>query len=257
MSQQAKGNERTARSDLERITIFRDLADEYLDLIDAVGVIHEPGESSDQAMQNRTALSLRLMLERKFVSSNDTNTYIPGVIEALKRSLKDDQGNELLNRRRDEYNKVISGESTGISVSFNNVELDFENIRQIFAYGRLMHSDRDKHISSDVLSRLHFDLLVRQSTLLAATIASLRDCIVAAIESGVIPRVCESLKETWHEIYADPEMFGLGARMSSDEIPALRDAGSQPLPGGSRKRTVSFVIPELGRWIQPKPRGDG
>ena len=238
-----KGQEQTARDDAERVTIFRRLADEYLELADAVGPVSE----DEQTIRHRTALSLRLMLERKFVAKKDKNTYLPKVLNALKRLLSEEGSDEYLDQKLYEYRRIVSGESTGVSGSFNHVELEFDKVREVFAYGRLMHSDRDKFVSADVLERKFLHLLVQQTKLLAQLIADLRDFIDRAIKNDAIPVAPDSLRETWLEIHDNPEVFGLGKRKSSEEIPALNDDGTEPLPGGPRTRTVSFVIPELGR----------
>lgn len=246
MTERERGRERKARSDLERVTIFRNLASEYLELIDAVGMVQDSVEEAKDDVHNRTALSLRLMLERKFVTKEDTNTHIPTVINSLSSILDDARDSQWLEERRGEYDGIISGASTGASANFNNVELNFAQIRKVFAYGRLMHSDRDKYVSSIVLSRLHFNLLHRQSTLLVRLISSLHEFVDKRIDSGTIPHSSDSLAGTWHDVCADPEVFELGKRMGSNEIPSLRDDGSQPLPGGPRVRTVSFITPGIG-----------
>lgn len=250
MCERIKGQEQTARSDVERVTIFRRLADEYLELIEAVGPVDE---NDEQSIRHRIALSLRLMLERKFVAKKDKNTYLPKVLNALKRLLGDERSDEYLDQKLEEYKRIVSGESTGVSGSFNNVELEFDKVREVFAYGRLMHSDRDKFVSADLLQESFLHLLIRQTKLLADLIADIRDFTNEAIEEGTIPIVPDSLRETWLEIHDDPQAFDLGKRKSTEEVPALNDDGTVPLPGGPRRRTVSFSTPELGRteaWRQ-------
>lgn len=249
----ARGCEQKPRGDLETITIFGALADEYLELISAVGPVHESPTNDEEASRTRIALSLRLMLERKFVSPGDAGTYIPFVLDALCVELPDSSTNDTVNGFRQEYDEILSGESTAVSANFNNVELDFASIRKVFAYGGLMHSDRDKWISSTVLRENVMHLMVRQSVLLAAFIARVRLFINESVETGALPGECDSIHETWLQVHDDPEAFGLGERKSVEDIPALNDDGSEPLPGGQRRRAVSFVTPELGRtkeWQQ-------
>lgn len=253
MKQVKKGKEEKPRSDLETITIFGALADEYIELIRVVGPVHESPSDEEQASSTRIALSLRLMLERKFVTSRDAGTYIPFVLDALRNKLPEGHYGENLLGFRQEYDEILSGESTGVTTNFNNVELDFASIRRVFAYGGLMHSDRDKWISSTVLRESALHLMVRQSELLSAFILRLREFINETVQVGALPRECDSIHETWLEVHDDPEVFGLGKRKSKEEIPTLNDDGSVPLPGGSRRRTVTFSIPELGRtdaWQQ-------
>lgn len=257
MTNQLPSDGKTAENDLERILIYHSLASEYLALIDAAGDLSEPGDHSLPAARNHPALSLRLMLERKFVYKNDKNTYIPKVINSLKRHIAGNQEHAMLDRHRADFEGIMSGKLAGVSANFNNVELTVDKIRLIFSYGRLMHSDRNKHVGADVLSNSFTYLLIRQSKLLAETIEAIRDYISTNIESGRIPHVSDTMKQTWLDMHDDPAAFDLGERLSTNEIPALSDDGSQPLPGGPRKRTVVVRIPELGDGLRQKPPETG
>lgn len=107
-------------------------------------------------------LYVRMMLERKFMMKNDRNTYIPNVIEALRKYLSDDDSIYLLDFHAWFFEGVALGRATRSSGEFNGIELDYVKTREMVTYGRLVHSDRNKLIRSRILKELSHGLMLRQ-----------------------------------------------------------------------------------------------
>ena len=211
MDKPVKADDRSAHGGLERIVIFRELAEEYAEFSELVGEVSEPEFGSDLSPQDRVALYLRLMLERKFVSTEDKNTYIPTVIEDLRVYLKDDDAVFMLNFLEWYFARVVSGVASRTSGSFNGVELNFESTRQMVTYGRLMHSDRNKFIRSRILKGLSHGLMIDQSRRIDIIIARLRSLIDSGVEAGVIPDKSETIEETWLDIHNRPALYEFGS----------------------------------------------
>lgn len=210
MDESVIADDRWAHDALERIMIFRELAGEYSELVELVGNIEEPKPGTDLAPRDRMALYVRMMLERKFMVKNDRNTYIPNVVEALRKYLSDDNSIYLLDFHAWFFEGVASGRATRSSGEFNGVELDYVKTREMVTYGRLVHSDRNKLIRSRILKEMSHGLMLRQSMQVGIIIAQLRSLIDVGVESGTIPSESESLEATWLDIHNRPELYDIG-----------------------------------------------
>ncbi|MCT1922742.1 hypothetical protein M3C63_12875 [Brevibacterium luteolum] len=143
------------------------------------------------------------------------NTFVPNVISSLICVAGEEHDINHLEDLRSKYERLMRGESTGVSSIFNGVELDFEKVRQVYSYGRLMHSDRNKYVCASVLSKSAYTILSQQTNLLFVLINDLCSLIDRWTESGLIFGVSETLKDTWLDVHQDPASYGVG-RPSSD-----------------------------------------
>lgn len=210
MNEPVKVDDRWAHDALEQIVILRELAEEYSELVELVGTVEEPEPGTDTAPRCRMALYVRMMLERKFMVKDDRNTYIPNVIEPLRKYLSDDDSIYLLDFHERFFEGVASGRTTRSSGEFNGIELDYVKTREMVTYGRLMHSDRNKLIRSRILKKMSHGLMVRQSKQVGIIVAQLRSLIDSGMESGTIPSESESLEATWLDIHKRPELYDIG-----------------------------------------------
>jgi len=214
MNESVNADDRVAHDYLERIEIFKELADEYAELLEEFGEVEHVYFAHERTVRDRMGVYLRIMLERKFLVKENQNTYIPNVIIALRDYLKSSDSVFLLDHCEQIFADTVSGKIVRTEGNFNGVDVDLMSTREMTAYGRLLHSDRNKFIKSRIINDMSMTLMIEQSRFISTLIDRLRWMIASGIESGEIPESSDTIRATWLDMNERPELYKFSVDVS-------------------------------------------
>lgn len=134
-------------SDGQRIDMFHELARDYLSFVDELGLFESRVVGRPFTRAENVALSMRTMLERKFITRGET-VHLPTVfksLRALAASAEVDAA-AAMDEAEVTYKDVYTGALAGRKIVVAGAAIEYRRTWELFAYGRLLHADFDKYL---------------------------------------------------------------------------------------------------------------
>ncbi|WP_145999323.1 hypothetical protein [Brevibacterium aurantiacum] len=158
-------------SDDQRIDMFHELARDYLDFVDELGLFGPRKIGRPFTRAENVALSMRTMLERKFITRGEA-VHLPAVFKSLRgiASAAEADASAAMNEAEATYKDVYTGASAGRKIVVDGAAIEYRRTWELFAYGRLLHADFDKYLElkslpeNEALStRLYDSSMIRET----------------------------------------------------------------------------------------------
>lgn len=144
--------EKTEPSDDQRIDMFYELARDYLDFVNELGLFGPRKTSRPFTRTENVALSMRTMLERKFITRGEA-VHLPAVFKSLRdlAAVAEADASAAMKEAEATFKDVYTGASAGRKTVVNGATIDYRRTWELFAYGRLLHADFDKYLELKAL----------------------------------------------------------------------------------------------------------
>lgn len=147
--------ETTEPSDDQRIDMFHELARDYLEFIDELGLFGPRKTGRPFTRAENVAVSMRTMLERKFITRGEA-VHLPAVFKSLRdlAAAAEVDASAAMNEAEATYKDVYTGASAGRKIVVDGAVIEYRRTWELFAYGRLLHADFDKYLELKALPEI-------------------------------------------------------------------------------------------------------